>query len=333
MGGWSDFILLTPFVYGMTHTCIFEVFEAEPRYANNKILYLDKTTNQLIDVGTEPVDAHHFKSRDLRVLNREFKKQVAHNYSMFVHYKKHCQQLTTNLYDSVAKTKKHREKMKCDKFKVAISSYEDTFNRDFNAFYQERRRGDVPVYVCMLLDDSYEYLGHIYCWHTNDVCCGFGIRASVQHFFNKVNIRISIYLLEGVRLYALHNKCAHLFIPDPLFNMKRILNEHLFRDTRLYEHRVRNKFMGYSSSTSIRDLERGHNNPSVNGCLYSDIKQSFLTPDAHTHYGFSIIERDRDAETVKGGGGRRTRSNKRSHKRCRRCRCHCNRTRHRARQR
>lgn len=296
----------------MTHTYIFEILEAEPRYVNinnnNKVQFLDNL-GTLVDLGSEPINKENFKSNDIQILNDEFKKLVSKNYDTFIDYKNYCKNLRLNMYDYIVKNKKSIDKPRCKRFDIAIQSFDDTFNRDFNAFYQEKRNGDVPINVCVLFDDNYEYLGHIYCWNIGNICFGFGIRSNISNFFNKINVKVSLYLLEGLRLYAKSKHCEHIFIPDPLSNMQHILEINGFIKTRLYEYMIRNKFMGYFSIISMKDTNRtskNYNQRSVVGYLYSNINKSFIPFDDDYNYGFKIVESQvNDINENKGGKRRR----------------------------
>jgi hypothetical protein len=70
------------------------------------------------------------------------------------------------------------------------------------------------------------YQGHIYIFHyeNDDVVYAIGIRGRYDKFINDISLpNISAHLLEGVRKYAVDNKCNRIIITYPRPNMKHIL--------------------------------------------------------------------------------------------------------------
>jgi len=270
----------------MTHTIIFKVLQSEPRYSNTKdsINFLDVNTGNYLDLNN--IDISNWDTDDIIQLNNKFIKLVKTNYDEFVYYKNYCNTITTSIYNRIVK---YKIKNQCDKFNRAIDAYDDVFDRDFNAFYQQKQTNDVDINVCILFDNNYNYLGHIYCWIVNDMCIGFGIRARIDNFFNKSQLKISLHLLEGLRKFAIANACKYIFIPTPLLNMKTILLNNNFIEYRPYEYSIRNHFMGYLSLIKTTDYYRNYLHRSVYGFIYKNLSSSFVSQDESENYGFKII--------------------------------------------
>jgi len=278
----------------MTHTIIFKILESEPRYSSDTIKFLDINTQTYIDLSN--IDITNWDTDDIIQLNNKFTKLVKNNYDEFIYYKNYCKTITSSIYNRIVK---YNIKKKCDKFNRALDAYEDVFNRDLSAFYQEKKGGDVDINVCILFDNSYNYLGHIYCWIVNNMCIGFGIRSKIGNFFNKPQIKISLHLLEGLRKFAIANKCKHKFIPDPLPNMEKILLDNNFVYYRPYEYAVRNQFMGYLSLIKTTDYHRNYMYPSVPGFIYNNLSLSFISQYEAENYGFKIITNQTAGKKIK----------------------------------
>jgi len=295
----------------MTYTVGFPVLEAEPRYIDKKTRFAflkPGATREFSDFSQAP-PVPDGTTRNVTQLNVQFWQLVASNYDAWIKYKREC--ATRGMFQRLSNRKKT---ISCEKFRDAESSYEDVFDRDMAAFYQEKKQGDVPINVCILFSDEWVYIGHIYVWHVKRVCIGFGIRASPHSFFSPKNISVARYLLEGLRKYAFANECQNLFIPSPLPKMREVLLANRFVENRLYEHIVRNQFMGYDPIISIRDLERGHMHLSVDGLVLKNLVPSFLTAREESNYGFSLVElhpnQGNDRIGSLSGGG------KQRHKKC-----------------
>lgn len=285
----------------MTHTKIFKILQAEPRKMKNAIGFYDRENDSFVDFKN--VNTTNWETDDVVELNEMFKKTIQSNYDLFVYYKHYCKNLNAQFYHYMINNRKYKEKTMCKKYNEAVSAYEDTFNRDFNAFYQEKTKGDADINVCILFDDYYNYLGHIYCWVVGDLCMGFGIRAKIDNFFNKTHSNVSLYLLEGLRKFAIANNCNNIFIPDPLPNMEQILKKHGFVLSRRYQYNVRNKFMGYSSYISISDHNKNYLYPSIVGFTYKHIATPFIDDQ---NYGFNM--------TPNATGGKKLKSKRKTRK-------------------
>lgn len=217
-----------------------------------------------------------WSTNDVNKLNSNFYWTVKTNSDNFLKHEKISETLDLSLFDYLFKTEKYKLKIMYDKFKIAIPAYDDVFNRDNNAFYQKRVEHDVDLYVCILLDDDSQYLGHIYCWISCRKCMGFGIRCNVDNFFNKNKVKVSLRLFEAIRIFALENNCNEIFIIDPFPNVERILKTLNFEQVFRYEQEVKNKFMGYWSFVRMRDLQTLHREKSVNGFALKNLNSSLL---------------------------------------------------------
>lgn len=256
-----------------TITIIFKVLPAEPIKVNNTIEFIDTSTGLYQDFDN--VDIINWNTNDIIQLNNKFRKLVKTNYDNFITHTKTIVG-EPSIYDRIMKNDKYKLKIMHDKFLKTIDSYDDVFNRDFNAFYQEKKINDVDINVCILFDNKYNFLGYIYFWITNNMCIGFGIRSNVNNFFNKIHIKITQYLFEGLRKYAYNNNHNYICIPDPLFHMASILLNYNFTCHRIYEYSIKNKFMGYFSIISIKDYENNYLYPSSEVFLYTKISKPFI---------------------------------------------------------
>lgn len=277
----------------MTHTIIFKILQSSPIQNINQLRFLYSENTDVSSVS-------NWDTNDIITLNNNFKKIVQLNYNLFLHYKNYCNILNPQFYHYIINNKKYKMKYICEKYNKALNAYEDTFTRDIQAFEQEKNDIDVDINVCILFDDEYNYLGHIYCWIVNDWCIGFGIRAKIDNFFNKTPVKISLYLLEGLRKYAIANKCKAIFIPNPLPNMEDILFKNSFKRDYIHIYYIRNPFMGYGATYHSKD-------PYIKGCIYRNIKRPFIEDP---NYGFRIILTD-----INVGGYKKTKKTHRNRNR------------------
>lgn len=119
----------------------------------------------------------------------------------------------------------------------------DVISRDEDAFSD---RIGVDLYVIVMIYNG-EYYGHIYVWKNdinppmtqsqtitpNYACFAIGIRSRIDLLFlrktyDNIPSRVSDYLLEGVKYFAIMNDCRAIVVPYPLKNMMVILEKNGF---------------------------------------------------------------------------------------------------------
>ena len=88
---------------------------------------------------------------------------------------------------------------------------------------------NVDVHAVVLIHDN-EYYGHIYCWvsptdPTKCICIGIRARIDIQfmRLLNNGLYKISNYLLEGVKKFAMLKDCNRIVVPYPLNNMENLI--------------------------------------------------------------------------------------------------------------
>jgi hypothetical protein len=194
-----------------------------------------------VDEGIDPMRAYEkidwSNYKNSKHLSSILVKQINRNFINYDKIKKSCEnkrdiEIINNdisffPYDSCEEL--------CNKFLTMAPGYEDTFIRDYEAIRQENF--NVDIYAIVLLKNN-TYYGHIYSWLSpieKSFCIGMGIRSKIDNLFiNKLN-NISSYLLEGLRLFALHYNCDSIIINEPLLSMRNILLKLNFKTITLSE--------------------------------------------------------------------------------------------------
>ena len=118
----------------------------------------------------------------------------------------------------------------CKKFLKIFYDYCEVFSRDQDALAQ--KGFNVKIYAIVLLKDKI-YQGHIYVWPSptnSNYVMAMGIRNRIDSVFLTDRIKVSTYLLEGVRLFASSLKAIPVIVqPKPI--MRTILPQLGFEQT------------------------------------------------------------------------------------------------------
>jgi len=125
----------------------------------------------------------------------------------------------------------------CGNFIKRFKDYVEVISRDQDAL--EQYNFNVKLYAVILLYNDI-YQGHIYTWISpsdKNYCLAMGIRNRVDAIFTKdtntyLN-KVSHYLLEGVRRFALAKGSIHLIVVHPRPIMEQILPTIGFQVTRV----------------------------------------------------------------------------------------------------
>lgn len=120
----------------------------------------------------------------------------------------------------------------CKKFLKILYDYREIFSRDQDAL--EQKGFNVKIYAIVLLKDKV-YQGHIYTWASPrdpKYIMAMGIRNRIDSVFLKDRIKVSTYLLEGVRLFALSLQATPVIV-QPRTIMRTILPKLGFQQTSL----------------------------------------------------------------------------------------------------
>lgn len=121
----------------------------------------------------------------------------------------------------------------CLSFKTIHDDFLEIISKDYDIFNDNV---SIMPYAVVLLDDNNEYVCHTYCWIFNNKIYSCGIRNKVEAQFmkhskcktnNKQFDSISLYLLEGLRQFALKNGFNTFHIISPSDRMRTILKDKL----------------------------------------------------------------------------------------------------------
>jgi hypothetical protein len=184
-----------------------------------------------------PVDWSENPSKALR-------SQIMNNFADLVQLKVQCEpemkilvtldnemEVIKNYY--VSRKQKQED---CERFSKRVGSYFETIERDQEVF--EASDWNVTTYAVVLFYEDV-YYGHIYCWisPTNpEYCFAMGIRNRIDSSFIQSDLKnVSMYLLEGVRRFALSKGCSYIAITHPVETMINILKKAGFETTPYYD--------------------------------------------------------------------------------------------------
>ena len=171
---------------------------------------------------------------------------------------------------------KENDKHVCKQYVKSIRNRWDVLSKDQDSFEyvtKPLRKDSIELHAIVIISNKLGYIGHIYVWIAPvdpSICAVIGIRSSplmafYRNFGNGIS-RISGYLLEGVRRFALGKNASKIVIQSPIGKMVQIVKKNGF-----VTKSIRNSVFGYGGG-----LTNNNNATCYNCYVKEDLSKSFV---------------------------------------------------------
>lgn len=100
---------------------------------------------------------------------------------------------------------------------VASLSTGDVYDMDWDAFHPDNK------YNCVMLLKGDRYIGHVYCWESNDILKMQGIRSSIENLLSKEVRGVAPLLVDQVIRFGKELGKSRIQVIEPIHKMPEIL--------------------------------------------------------------------------------------------------------------